>query len=367
MQPAVAARVFFEWASSEGLVPDKPLQDKQSTDAEFALVTPKTDPGIALLRSKQIEAVAFNDQTQQISVFTKRVAPKSKRHLALLPNRVDDVTIKYRQGVQEPIGGLPSSPHGGPAFVVRPAGGSNRYTCGSSISVGNYRDAGTIGCLVRDANGSLFGLTNNHVSGGCNFAGVGLPIVAPGIYDVVPNGLNPFTLGLHVRSLTMVPGSADNIDPTLNYDAAIFRISDQSMVTSFQRDVYDTPAGDVPLLPNMIVEKVGRTTGHTQGRVVGQIFGAHSVRYSAPLYAFNGDVFFEPVFAITGTVDVFSDNGDSGSLITTLDQNGQRFAVGIVVGGMNDGSAPGGKTTIALPIQPILAGLGVTLVSGHNV
>jgi hypothetical protein len=89
--------------------------------------------------------------------------------------------------------------------------------------------------------------------------------------------------------------------------------------------------------------------------------------YAAPLYSFSSIVSFEPVFAITGQTDLFSDSGDSGSLITSIDQAGQRIAVGIVVGGMNDGSAPGKKVTIALPIRPILTGLGVTLVSGHNI
>ncbi|TIP49649.1 MAG: hypothetical protein E5X77_10075 [Mesorhizobium sp.] len=367
MQPETAAKIFYDWAYREGFIQDKPAPEQQSPDADIALIVPKTDAGISLLRSKQVEAVAFDASNQKLWVFTKRVAPKSKRQLALLPNRVDDVVIEYRQGVQEPIGPIPSTPQGGPAYVRRQAAGTERYTCGSSISVGNFRDAGTLGCLVRDAGGILYGLTNNHVSGGSNFAGVGLPIVAPGIFDVVPNGLNPFTIGHHARSLTMIPGSADNIDPKANFDAAIFRIDSEDLVTSFQRDQFDTPAASIALSPNMSVEKVGRTTGLTRGKVVGQIFGAHPIRYSNDLYGFTGHVFFEPVFAIVGLTDVFSDNGDSGSLIVAVDQNGQRNAVGIVVGGMNDGSAPGGKTTIALPIQPILAGLGVTLVTGHNV
>jgi hypothetical protein len=82
---------------------------------------------------------------------------------------------------------------------------------------------------------------------------------------------------------------------------------------------------------------------------------------------FAGAVAFEPVFLIAGIGQAFSDNGDSGGLITAVDQGGQRVAVGIVVGGKADKSAPGEKVTIALPILPILEGLGVTLVSGHNV
>jgi hypothetical protein len=121
------------------------------------------------------------------------------------------------------------------------------------------------------------------------------------------------------------------------------------------------------MLDNMEVEKVGRATQHTKGRVIGQMYGAHPVQYSSTLYGFSGFVFFDPVFSIAGHGQLFSDQGDSGSLMTSIDQSGQRIAVGIVIGGMTDGSAPGGKTTIGLPILPILQGLGVTLVGRHNV
>ena len=346
-------------------MPHKTYALEESSEAEKAQITPKIPLGIALLRSKQIKSISFNNPNHEIIIFTKRSPPKSKKQIALLPDHVDDVTVKYRQGVQE-LGTLPSGPQAGPTYLVRAAAGADRYTCGSSISVGNFRDAGTLGCLVRDAAGVLYGLTNNHVSGGCNFAGVGLPIVAPGIFDVAAHGLNPFTLGLHARALTMVPGSVDNIDHTLNFDAALFNIVDETRVTSFQRDHRDSPQNAVPLSANMDVEKVGRTTGLTRGKVISQVHGAHPVRYSAALYNFSGDVYFEPVFAIVGVTDAFSDSGNCGSLITTTDNNGQRLAVGIVVGGMNSVSVPGGKITIALPIQPILAELGVTLVSGHN-
>jgi hypothetical protein len=363
MQPEKAAQIFHDWASAEGLMPDRPAAPITATAAELAMVNPVNEQGKQILRSKQIRGLAFSNARSEIIVFTKLKAPTTNRQLQLLPHVVDDVQIKYRS-IGE--GELPQ-PFGGPAYVVRQIGQSNFYTCGSSISVGNNRDAGTLSCLVRDAGGVLHGLSNNHVSGSCSFAGVGLSIVAPGIYDVIPNGLPPFTLGFHVRSLPLITGSADNVDPKSNLDAAIFLIAAENLVSSYQGNSYDTPAQATAILDNMEVEKVGRTTQYTHGRVIGQIYGAHPIQYSAPLYQFSGLVSFEPVFAIAGIGQLFSDNGDSGSLITTIDQNGQRKAVGLVVGGKNDGSAPGGKITIALPILPILQGLGVTLVSGHNI
>jgi hypothetical protein len=173
--------------------------------------------------------------------------------------------------------------------------------------------------------------------------------------------LPPFTIGFHHAALPLVAGSIDNVDHTKNLDAAIFRIREESLVSSFQGSIYDTPQTVSPLLTESMVEKVGRTTGHTQGKVISQMNGAYGFPYTAALYKFTGNVFFDGIFGL------FSDYGDSGSLITSLNAAGERTAVAIVVGGMDDGKAPGGKITLALPIKRILDEFKVTLVSGHNI
>ncbi|CAM3264362.1 Peptidase S1 domain-containing protein [Sphingomonas antarctica] len=367
MDAKTAARIFHDWAETEGLMPDGPVSPVSSAALEMGLVQPVTDAGKLLLRTKQVKAVSFNEKRGEIIAFLKRAAPTSKKLISQLPAFVDDVPIRYRMGVPSQIGNEPPQPFGGPPFVMRTVAGQEFFTCGSSISVGNFRDAGTLSCLVRDAAGQMFGLSNNHVTGSCSYAGIGLPIVAPGVIDVVPNGLNPFTLGFHAKALPLVAGAADVVDPKGNSDAAIFSIRDEGLVSSFQGNAYDTPGAVDDLIDNMDVEKVGRTTGHTRGRVLGQLHGAFSVSYHATAYGFSGSVPLDPVFAISGAADLFSDSGDSGSLITALDANGQRIAVGIVVAGMADTTAAGGKITIALPIKPILAALQVTLVCGHNI
>ena len=365
METATAARIFYDWAGAEGLIESATEPTSQAN--EIAAITPVNDAGKQLLRAKQIQAVGFNEPQRHIVVFTRKAVPTTKKALNALPQSIDDVEIKYRQGAQETIGEPPSLPFGGPPYVIRQAAGAGRYACGSSVSVGNFRDAGTLGCLVQDAAGVIFGLSNNHVTGACSYANVGLPIVAPGVFDVSAGGLYPFTIGLHERSLAMVAGSPDNVNHLANFDAALFRILDADQVTSFQGSAYDTPGATLALVPDLLVEKVGRTTGHTHGKVISQLHGPHWIAYNSPLYGFAGHVFFEPVFTIAGTGGTgFSDHGDSGSLITTVDGE-VRKAVGIVVGGMADKSAPGGKTTVALPLVPLLAQLGVSLVSGHNV
>jgi hypothetical protein len=367
MEASKAARIFHDWAVGEGLFAGDPAAEVTTQPAEIAAISPIGEEGKQLLRGKQIQAVGFNEPRREVIVFTRRAVPSSKKQLSKLPSAVDDVSVKYRHGAQETVGEPPSQPFGAPPYVVRQTGAVGRYTCGSSVSVGNFRDGGTLGALVRKADGGIFGLSNNHVTGGCNFAGVGLPIVAPAIVDVMPGGLPPFTIGFHQQSLTMIPGSPDNVNAKANFDAAIFRIQDPNVVSSHQGAAYDTPSAVMVMAPDLLVEKVGRTTGHTHGRVMSQMHGAHAITYNSPLYGFTGIICYDPVFAIVGTGgDLFSDNGDSGALITTLGENQQRKAIGIIVGGMVDKAAPGGKTTIALPIQPILTAFSVTLVSGHN-
>lgn len=250
--------------------------------------------------------------------------------------------------------------------AIHQVGGGEFYTCGSSISVGNNREAGTLGCLVRDAAGNIFGLSNNHVSGACSYAPAGLPILAPGVMDVSPLNPHPFTIGVHVRQLQMQVGDPSSVDHLENSDAALFRIIDPSRVSSMQRNFYDTPDMVMDLIPGMDVEKVGRSTGLKKGKVLGELVGALSVSYSAAQYGFSGGVFFEKLFAVHGVNDVFSESGDSGSLVVHVDAHGQRYAVGLLIAGCQNSNAPGGKLSLILPLRPILNKLNVTLVSAHN-
>jgi hypothetical protein len=116
----------------------------------------------------------------------------------------------------------------------------------------------------------------------------------------------------------------------------------------------------------MIVEKVGRTTGHTKGTVRGQARGAFAIHYALTGvgYSFKSQVYFDPVFFVEGIGELFSEEGDSGSLVTALDGAGERHAVGLIVGGLKGPTGTG--YSVVLPVESILDALGVELVSGHN-
>lgn len=368
MQAAMAARIFHDWAVTEGLSRDGPVAPVTSSLDEMNLLAVSADMSKQILRHRGVQGIIFNETEKEIVVLTKLAKP-TKKQIAQLPMEIDDISISYRQGSPSTIGGLPPRPFGTPPYVVRQVGGMDRYACGSSISQGNGRDAGTLGCLVR-RNGQdnpIYGLSNNHVTGGCSHASVGLPILAPGVIDVMPVSEDPFTIGYHEQALDMMLGTPENTNAANNIDAAIFKLKDNARVSSYQGTVYDTPANAVAVLSSMNVEKVGRTTGHTKGVVIGQYHGGVPIHYDMEMHEFKGRVFFDPVFLVKGIGGSFSEPGDSGALVVALDANGQRSAIGLVVGGIVDRGSPGGTLTIMLPIIPILTKLGVALVSGHNV
>jgi hypothetical protein len=366
MELTKAAEMFLAWTASFGAYsPELGVSIPNIESIEG--LGPVTDAGKNTLKSKQVVGVIQETEKHELIVLTRKVTSHSKKVLATLPDKFGDVSITYRQGSILPVDTSPSATAGMPTYRLRDVGGLEKYCCGSSISVGNNREAGTFGCLVRNANGDIFGLSNNHVSGSCSHAGLGLPILAPGICDIVPGCKRPFTIGFHERSLPMIAGTPDNVDVSKNNDAAIFRIADASEITSFQGEAYDTPAQADDIKSGQIVEKVGRTTGHTKGTVLGEMNGPVAIPYQAQIYGFSGRVFFQSLFVVTGMGELFSTSGDSGSLVTTIDGAGQRVAVGLLVGSIQDGTASGGSNALILPLKHLINEMGVNLVFGHNI
>jgi hypothetical protein len=354
------AKGLRAWAIQNGLMmPDHVVAG--SLPAPAAAGIPAI-PGnvVDVLREKAISYIGFNEAANEVVVYTTRaIAKKVKKTLPQAA--AGNVTITYRIGSPAIVG---KSPHfastGAPASLH-----NGFYACGSSIHVANRAGAGTLGCLVRLANGTLCGLSNSHVTASCNYAQTGLPIVAPGPVDALPNGVDPFCVGHHERVLTMTHGTPDSLAGAhiSNLDVALFKIKEANKVSSIQRlGGYDTPSVTAPITPGTTVSKAGRTSGLTSGIVRAQIAGAVGVTYKMPELDISLVVFYEPVFAVEANTGYFSRPGDSGSLVTWLNpQNNTRYAVGLVFAGDDK------KVSFVLPIEPIIQQLGVTIVSGHNV
>jgi hypothetical protein len=349
-----AARQFRALALRNGMLqreraaPEPPAIERQFDPARLRAATD-------VLQHRHINFIGFNEDRNEVVVYTSTTLTKAD--MPLVPTMISGTPVRYIKGGAAHVGAPPPPPMG-----VSPYSEHNgRYTCGSSIYVGNMIGAGTLGCLVEDGHGILCGLTNNHVSAACNYAPLAMPIVAPGPIDVTAGSLDPFTIGHHYGLFPFVDGLDQNVAVNDNLDAAIFRIKDPGGVSSMQRNAYDTPAMTMPVAAGMTVQKVGRTTGITQGYVRAQSVGPEPVEYLLDEIDIRKTVYFDPLFIVESQPNAFADIGDSGSLITHLEPNGNRLAVGIVVAVSKDR-----KLTYAADIGRILNYFGATLRSGHN-
>jgi len=226
--------------------------------------------------------------------------------------------------------------------------------------LGGGLGAGTLGALVR-IGGDLFGLSNNHVIGRCNYAEGGHPVLSPGNIDINPNFLvHPFTVGVYEASAPMLNGSPATVQVAGNLDASVMRIVDDNKVTAMQGMSYPTPATVSGIADGMKVQKVGRTTGHTLGVVTGKIAGYQSVSYVVPELQQQFNVFFSEAWIVEGSGGPFSESGDSGSLVVGELPSGELTAVGLVFAG-------NGSITLVVPLNLIMAHFGATIESSLGV
>lgn len=207
--------------------------------------------------------------------------------------------------------------------------------------------AGTIGCRVTDGT-NVYALSNNHIYANSNEATIGDNVLQPGDYD---GGIDPDDAIGTLYAFEVIefgPRGSNTID------AAIAEIIiDKVDGVATPRVGNATPDGgyEIPKsIPvdaelDQLVQKYGRTTGLTQGKVTG-VDGAFRVHYSSGFAIFVGQIVIE---GIEGAE--FSAGGDSGSLIVT---DPEKKPVGLLFAG-------GGGLTIANPIDAVLSAFGVDI------
>lgn len=240
--------------------------------------------------------------------------------------------------------------------------------CGSSIGVGNQRNAGTFTALAK-RKGELYGLGCNHVIGGCSTALPGTPIVVPGIQDVSADIAEINLIGEFDSAATMSQGLPSLIDTSANRDIAWFRILNQKMVSSRQgsgSNGFDTPTKFSTPEVGMPLKKWGRSTGFTQGEIETIHSKPEWIDYSIVSYYgpassqdFRGTVYFEGVIEVSPFGRPFSLGGDSGALVVTDYPSRANRVVGILIGGNREKS-------FVLPLEETLKDLDFKLISGHN-
>ena len=238
---------------------------------------------------------------------------------------------------------------GGPVDKAGKGGGSTLTTTSRwprpvpiGVSTGNEGEcsAGTIGARIKDASGTVYALSNNHVYALENTAPIGSNAHQPGLYDT---GCSADPNNVIATLKAFEPIRFDGTDNTI--DAAIASSSSTNLGNTTPTDGYGSPSSattDASL--GQRVQKYGRTTKLTKGQVTG-INATVNVGYSA------GTARFVNQIIVQGTKP-FIKAGDSGSLLVT---DPGKNPVGLLFAGTSNGIA------IANPIGPVLSRFGVTV------
>jgi hypothetical protein len=217
-------------------------------------------------------------------------------------------------------------------------------------SIGHFSvTAGTLGCFVRRKDdGKMRILSNNHVLANENRATQGDAIIQPGDYDggsVSKNRVGSLDSYVTLRrtSTNLVDCAIADLKRGVESDARKLHTVGRLAGLAPDPEEYD------------LVEKLGRTTGHTLGRVSAFEVDDVTIEYDLGNLRFNGQI------EIEGRDDgPFSLGGDSGSLIFT---SGEHLAVGLLFAGSDQGGKNGKGLTYANPLARVLRRLDCELVT----
>ncbi|MCV2392936.1 S1 family peptidase [Actinotalea sp. M2MS4P-6] len=253
----------------------------------------RTRAGVALGLAPQ------PDGSFGVAVRYRLGVPTARMVARRVVEQVGDPVDVRRTGRISAIPGVVPRP---PVITAQAAGETGRVRPlrpGVSIA---HRDvtAGTLGAFVV-VDGVVHVLSNYHVLVGSPAASVGDPILQPGPYD--GGRLPQDKVG---ELAAFVPLAADG---RFVVDGAVARLDDQEVDATYPVGAVTStavPAGA------WLVEKIGRTTGVTRGRITAIELDDVVVGYGEGL----GELAFDDQIEVEGIgSDPFSRGGDSGSLV----------------------------------------------------
>lgn len=207
--------------------------------------------------------------------------------------------------------------------------------CHPGKSIGHYRiSAGTFGCVVKDKSDKRMILSNNHVMANSNNARVGDAILQPGPHDggsiadkiATLTKFIPIDFGEGNRASRIISKIVNGVFKLFNSQCRVEPMSLEShnlVDTAIAQPMNDedildeileigTPTGSMIAIGDMKVQKSGRTTGLTKGKIV-DTNATIKVSYGGGKVA----TFQDQIVVVPEWENPFSAGGDSGSAIVT--------------------------------------------------
>lgn len=270
-----------------------------------------------------------------------RIPGTRVRHAALVRDFQKDLGVEVDVRV---IGDIRAIRQNQSAPVHEPVNRQRPLQPGSSVGH-QLVSAGTLGCFVLvDGLERPAILSNNHVLAASDRGNAGDPIVQPGAHD---GGDHPAD---HVAELSDFVRLSES--GTL-YDVAVAEVLDDSLVSS--NDFPDGPIVGLTDSPEGgLVEKWGRTTGHTTGRITAVELDGLDIDYAGRMIRFNGVIEIESLNSAP-----FSAGGDSGSVIYS---SSSREGYGLLFAGSTRGGKNGTPLTYANPLGGALLAVNARLI-----
>jgi hypothetical protein len=346
----VAVAVFWTGCNKDSQSPVDPSASVQQRNVPFtasaqlqsAIAThTRNSDGLLAVRGVVGTAVSATDDGR----YALRIYVTDERTRSRLPSEIDGVPVVVE--TSEPFVAFQSAERGNSSNSISTTAVFPRPVP-IGVSTGNQGEcsAGTISARLT-GNSQVYALSNNHVYALENAAPLNSSVVQPGLYD--SNCLfNPQNA---IGTLyAYIPVKFDGTNNTV--DAAIALTSTSKLATSTPSNGYGIPSSTTVLaFVGQAVEKYGRTTSLTTGKVTG-IGATVLVSYSSTKTAK-----FVNQIIISGKGS-FSKAGDSGSLIVTND--GHKHPVGLLFAGSS-------SITIANPINDVLSAFNGASVVGTKV
>lgn len=217
-------------------------------------------------------------------------------------------------------------------------------------SVGHHEvTAGTLGCFVETPETGPAILSNNHVLADEGRASIADPILQPALFDGGDGerdrvaSLSGF-VPLKLDEPNVVDGAIAGLDEGIEFDGA-----------TLTEDLRLTGSADVIEAGTREIEKLGRTTGWTRGRITAFEIDNLTVSYEV------GSLRFDNQIEIESTGDgPFSLGGDSGSLVY---MTGSGLAFGLLFAGSDQGGSNGLGLTYLNPLDVVMSDLDVQLLT----
>lgn len=310
---------------------------------------PQTRPAVSAAEVVRAPTLAIGLAPQPgggygIAVRYRLGVPRARSIVRRVEAEAGPAVDVRRTGRIRPIADLGPRP---PAPAAQSAGETGRVRpLRPGVSIGHVDvTAGTLGAFVtrRGLTGpALYALSNYHVLAGSPEARPGDVVLQPGPAD--GGDFPDDRVGALSEVVRLDPEEASWTD------AALARLDDAAVD-------YEYPVGRVTktarAMGGELVEKVGRTTALTRGRVTAIELDDVIVGYED-----LGALSFDDQIEIEGLGgEPFSRGGDSGALVYREDG----VALGLLFAGSETGGGAGKGLTYANPIDAVLEVLGIEL------